>query len=84
MDMYETFCHDLCQGNFVTYITDAINHPWEQAEICFKCVEDYIEYCVNDYRKQLSQVLEEYVNKCKDDLFYTPTSSSYLASVISH
>ena len=76
MDMDETFCHDLCQGNFDAYINDAINHPKKQAEICFKCVEDFIEDYVNDYRKQLYHAFDDYVQNCKDDdVFQSETPS---------
>ena len=53
MDICETFCHDLIQGNYDRYVEDAINNPEKHDEMCFHCVNDFIEDYVNDYRKRL-------------------------------
>ena len=68
MDMYPTFLHDLLQGNYETYVDNAINNPEKHDEICFHYVNDFIEDYVNDYRKRLYEAFDEYLQNCKDNV----------------
>ena len=68
MDICETFCHDLIQGNYEKHVDNAINNPEKHDEICFHCVNDFIEDYVNDYRKLLYEEFDENIKGCKDDV----------------
>ena len=68
MDMDDMFCHDLRQGNYETYVDNAINNPEKYDEIRFHCVNDFIEEYVNDYRKRLYEAFDEYIQNCKDNV----------------